>query len=111
MLQIIDKLRHWWYSEPPSPPSHRRIKNYSSENGFHYQYHLEKSLPGDYLFVVWTANSTRHNLRITVPLSNVSARDRYALAKLRLFRAFDEHAPGDLPVLLEVTDTAALDAL
>lgn len=50
-------------------------------------------------------------MRITVPLTGLAARDRYALAKLHLFRNLDEHEPADLPRQLEITDTAALDEL
>lgn len=50
-------------------------------------------------------------LRITVPLNHLIARDRYALAKLHLFRNLDECEPANLPRHLEVTDTAALDEL
>jgi len=111
MLQIFDKLRRWWRPEPPPKQGPRRIKNYSAQTGFQYRYHLEISLPGDYGFVVWTATHSVRSIRITVPLPGLSPRDRYALAKLRLFQSFDEHQPTDLPEFLEVKSTAALDEL
>ncbi len=87
------------------------MKNYAAQTGFQYQYQLENASPGDYRFLIWTSGELRHQLRVRVPLPEVAARDRYALAKLRLFQAFDEVAPERLPAELEVRDTSALDAL
>lgn len=108
---MLRKLREWW-APPPAPASGpRRVKHYAAHTGFQYQYQLQSSIPGDYEFLLWTASSPARPLRITVSLTSLPARDRYALAKLHLFRNLDEHAPDNLPGHLEVTDSAALDHL
>jgi hypothetical protein len=111
MWKILQKLREWW-APPPAPASGpRRVKHYAAQTGFQYQYQLRSSTPGDYEFLLWTTSAAARLMRITVPLTGLAARDRYALAKLHLFRNLDEHEPADLPRQLEITDTAALDEL
>jgi len=111
MLQIIQRLRDWWRVPHQPVAGPRRVKHYAAHTGFQYQYRLEGSAPGDYYFSVWTAGQPARTIRITVPLPALAARDRYALAKLHLFRSFDEHPPAELPASLNVADTAALDEL
>ncbi len=111
MFKILEKLRHWWHPQarPTKPP--RRVKQYAALTGFQYQYQLTKSAPGDYQFAIWTVAYPAKEMQIQVPIPGLEARDRYALAKLNLFRAFDEFIPADLPHRLTVTDTALLDEL
>ena len=111
MWQIFERLRDWWRPKPIPPPGPRRVKHYSAQTGFQYRYQLLHSTPGDYEFHVSTTTMPAFLLRITVPLNHLVARDRYALAKLHLFRNLDECEPANLPRHLEVTDTAALDEL
>jgi hypothetical protein len=111
MLGILEKLRRWWHPQTRKAGAPRRLKQYSAQTGFQYEYQLVKSVPGDYEFAIWTAAHPVTNIQIQVPIAGLTARDRYALAKLNLFRAFDELPPVDLPPLLTVTDTALLDEL
>ncbi len=111
MWQILQRLREWWKPKPVRAPAQRRVKHYSAQTGFQYRYELRSSTPGDYEFCLRTASGPAFSLHIAVPLTHLAARDRYALAKLHLFRNLDEHQPADLPRHLEVTDTAALDEL
>ena len=111
MLRIVAKLRRWWNPLRAPEPGPRRVKNYAAATGFQYSYQLRTSAPGDYEFAIWTGALPVFLMRITVPLPSVAARDRYALAKLRLFHSFDEYTPESLPALQVVSDTAALDQL
>lgn len=111
MLQIFNKLRDWWSPPAKHVAAPRRVKHYAAQTGYQYQYRLEMSLPGEYRFSIWTTGQPVRAMNINVPLPGLAPRDRYALAKLHLFRNFDERAPAELPVTLEVTETAALDEL
>ncbi len=111
MWQIFKRLRDWWTPKPVRAPGPRRVKHYSAQTGFQYRYQLLHATPGDYRFRLSTTTTPAFELHITVPLQHLAARDRYALAKLHLFRTLDEHQPASLPRHLEVTDTAALDEL
>jgi hypothetical protein len=97
----------------PDAPIIRRIKTYTAETGFVYQYYFvgKRPFPGnekagtEYIF---DATSDRHSMfAITVLLDNeavlawgdkhgraLTDTEQYAAAKLRLLRAFDE--TGDL---------------
>ncbi len=89
----------------------RRYKNYAAETGVSYQYFFAFSrrvcrpegqgTGSDYIFVVTADQKPPFTLRIFVPARALEAwrhthgRDldpnqMYALAKMRLFRAFDE---------------------
>jgi len=111
MFRILEKLRHWWHPQNRHTKPPRRVKQYAALTGFPYQYQLMKSAPGDYEFAIWTAAHPARSMQILVPIPGLEARDRYALAKLNLFRAFDEFVPADLPYRLTVNDTELLDEL
>jgi hypothetical protein len=93
--------------ETQNPP--RRIKSYSAATGFVYQYsfhHMETSRPGfargtKYIYMVSTDRKTMFALGIFVRRDAVeqwsriagrtlSGTEEYAVAKMRLFQAFDE---------------------
>jgi len=110
LLRFIDKLRLRF--SPPAPAhTLRRVKNYAAQTGVHYQYQLQSSEPGRYVFSIWTEGQPGRNVEISVPLQQLKSRDRYALAKLDLFRMLDECSPGEVPAFLEVTDPAPLNDL
>lgn len=92
-------------SKPHTPP---RVKYYTAQTGYVYEYFVERGQEGLYTFQIswnrtgWTA------LAIHVPDESVRlwemrhervirAQERYAAAKLALFALFDETQPGDLP--------------
>ncbi len=110
MLRFLNKLR--LRLSPPAPVHiPRRVKNYAARTGLHYQYQLQSSEPGRYVFSIWTEGQPGRSVEISVPLEHLKSRDRYALAKLELFRVFDECGPGEVPEFLEVTDPAPLNDL
>ncbi len=111
MLNILEKVRGWWNPQPAVAPIPRRVKNYGSQAGFQYRYRLEKSVVGEYWFLIWAAGQQPHELRICVPLTDLEPKYRYALAKLRLFRILDDCVPGQLPSRDEVLDASALESL
>jgi len=96
------------------PDAVRRIKSYSAANGYVYQYCFyevnriaESNGPaGEFIYAVSADRKTMFGLRIVVFQSALetwarangralSSSEEYAVAKIRLFRAFDE---GEVPV-------------
>lgn len=115
------------------PDAAHRIKSYSSETGYTFQYYfyeVNKSRRGfaagnEYVFMISADRKTMFPLRIFVRANAVrrwgrqvgrplSGTEEYAAAKMRLFQAFDEvealaQSPPQLPEL-EV-DSSNLDDL
>jgi hypothetical protein len=114
----------------PRPDTAHRIKSYSSETGYTYQYYfyeVNKARRGlaagnEYVFMVSADRKTQFPLRIFVREDAVrqwskqvgralTGTEEYAAVKMRLFQAFDEveglaHARPALEV-----DSANLDPL
>ena len=114
----------------PRPEAVRRIKSYSAATGYVYQYYfyeVEKSRRGlaagtEYVYMVSVDRKTAVPVKIFVrknAMENWGARtgrelsgtEEYAIAKMRLFQAFDEvenlaAKPPDLQV-----DESNLEAL
>ena len=93
-------------------PSIRRLKTYSSQTGYVYQYYFEGKRPGEHtsdIEFIFTASADRKSWRqVAVLVSGaalrgwetqhereLSATERYAIAKLALFREFDRQAVPD----------------
>ncbi len=93
----------------PRPGAAHRIKSYSSETGYTYQYYffeVNKARRGiaagnEYVFLVSVDRKTTFPLRVFVREDAVrkwgkqagralSGTEEYAAAKMRLFQAFDE---------------------
>ena len=93
------------------PDAVRRVKSYSAANGFVYQYFFfevnrigdERGPLGEFIYAVSSDRKTTFGLRILVRQSALEAWGRvngraltsseeYAIAKMRLFQAFDEDA-------------------
>ena len=93
----------------PRPETAHRIKSYSSETGYTYQYYfheVNKSRRGfaagnEYVFLVSVDRKTQFALRVFVREDAVrkwgkrvgrplTGTEEYAAAKMRLFQAFDE---------------------
>lgn len=88
----------------------RRIKSYSAESGYVYQYHFEEVRAGgtrggragsEYVFIV--SRDRKHSFAVPVFLRRealeawaaghgreLTGSEQYAAVKMRLFRAFDE---------------------
>lgn len=112
------------------PEAVRRVKNYSAATGIVYQYHfyeVQKSRRGlasgtEFVYMVSVDRRTAFPLRIFVRRDAVedwarkngrelSSTEEYAVAKMRLFRAFDEreNLPQFQPDLF--VDSSNLEAL
>jgi hypothetical protein len=111
-------------SRMPRPDAVRRIKSYSAENGYVYQYcfyevnriHNNGSPAGEFIYAVSADRKTTFPLRIVVRQSALQAwaqtngrpltsSEEYAVAKMRLFRAFDS---GEIPLTAETADALSL---
>ena len=92
-----------------NPEIVRRVKSYSSESGFVYQYQFHDVTPAtrngepgnEYVYYVSADRKTMFPLRIFVGRTTredcarrlgraLNGTEEYAVAKMRLFRAFDE---------------------
>jgi hypothetical protein len=118
--------------EPPltGSPAVRRLKTYSAQSGYVYQYRYEGQRSwqqsGDsgteFVFSVSADRKTWRPCKVVVPLSAIapwqaeqerqlSDTERYALAKLALFQAFDERATPSLmhaDVLVRAAEVQAM---
>jgi hypothetical protein len=112
-----------WFGRKPAPlagvPAVRRIKTYPAQNGYVYQYYYEGNRGGTEF--EFTCSADRRNWRITrVTVSHaavhaweqshgraLSPTERYALAKMALFAAFD--LPADPAELKQAIDVPAAD--
>lgn len=106
------------------PDAVRRVKSYSAANGYVYQYCfyevnriIEREGPaGEFIYAISADRKTMFGLRIVViqaaldswGLSNgrpLTPSEEYAIAKMRLFRAFDE---GEVPVTADAAAELSL---
>jgi hypothetical protein len=115
-------------------PTVRRQKTYSAQSGYVYQYFYEGMRPfsrggqrgTEFVFTFCADRKTSHPVSILVSeealaqweqahARSLAATERYAIAKLALFQAFDERATPDLmkqDVEVRAADvTAILDTL
>ena len=92
-------------------PAVRRMKTYSAESGYVYQYHFEGRRGGtDFVFSVSADRKTWREVTVRIPEGDLTVRerqltltDRYAVAKIALFAAFDRCAsPDEMPEPVEV---------
>lgn len=106
------------------PDAVRRIKSYSSANGYVYQYcfyevnRIEErgAEAGEFIYAVSTDRKTTFGVRVVVFRSALetwagangralTSSEEYAVAKMRLFRAFDE---GEVPVAADAAGALSL---
>jgi hypothetical protein len=99
------------------PEAVRRIKSYSAANGYVYQYYFYElnrvavngAAAGEFVYAISADRGTSFGLRILVMQAALEAwaasngrtltgSEEYAVAKMRLFQAFDE---GMVPVTAE----------
>jgi len=116
------------------PDAVRRIKSYSAANGYVYQYYFfevnrigsEGGPAGEFIYAISADRKTTFGVRIIVLQSALddwarangralSSSEEYAVAKMRLFQAFDE---GAVPLTADaaaevslVVDRSNLEAL
>jgi hypothetical protein len=113
----------------PRPDAVRRVKTYSAANGYVYQYfffeinriQVDGRPVGEFVYAISADRKTTFGLRILVHQSALAAwaqangrplapSEEYAVAKMRLFQAFDEGAvpltaEGAAEVSLQVDET------
>ncbi|MEO8368358.1 MAG: hypothetical protein ABI806_04095 [Candidatus Solibacter sp.] len=108
-----------FFAKKPVPltgaPTVRRLKTYSAQSGYVYQYFYEgqrplsnKKEPGtEFVFAVSADRKTSHPLSVLVSEDalrtweqahshTLSSTERYAVSKMALFQAFDERANPEL---------------
>ena len=108
-----------FFAKKPVPltgaPTVRRLKTYSAQSGYVYQYFYEgqrplphKNEPGtEFVFTVSADRKTSHPLSVVVPEDalraweqahshTLSSTERYAVSKMALFQAFDERTNPEL---------------
>jgi hypothetical protein len=116
------------------PEAVRRIKSYSATNGYVYQYYfyelnrvvVDGEAAGEFVYAISADRGTSFGLRIFVMQAALEAwaaangrvltsSEEYAVAKMRLFQAFDE---GVVPLTAEaaravrlVVDEANLESM
>jgi hypothetical protein len=133
----VSRLLSRWFRKDPAPlagrPAVRRQKTYSAQTGYVYQYFYEGHRPStrergtDYVFDVSVDRKTSGPVSVFVSEDAVeswqkengrtlSGTERYAIAKMALFQAFDERAtpealreavrvrPADIPAILATLD-------
>jgi hypothetical protein len=129
---LIVVFERFFKKETPlsGAPAVRRMKTYSAQSGYVYQYCYEgqRPLPRagesgiEFVFALSSDRKTWSNTRVLVPdqaLSNweiahergLSATERYAIAKLALFQAFDERETPALvkaDILVRSADVEAI---
>ena len=96
-------------------PAVRRLKSYSAQSGYVYQYFYEGQRPFrsggengvEFVFTVSADRKTWHPVSVLVAEESLraweqenthplSSPERYAISKMALFQAFDERATPDL---------------
>jgi hypothetical protein len=106
------------------PEAVRRIKSYSAANGYVYQYCFyevnrisnEKGPAGEFIYAISTDRKSTFGLRIVVQQSALQAwarvngraltsSEEYAIAKMRLFQAFDA---GEVPLTAQAAENVTL---
>ena len=106
------------------PDAVRRVKGYSAANGYVYQYcfyevnrvTINGGAAGEFIYAISADRKTTFALRIVVQHSALEAwaqangrpltsSEEYAVAKMRLFQAFDE---GAVPLTAQAADALPL---
>ena len=117
-LETVDVFRNFFTKKPvplSGAPTVRRQKTYSAESGYVYQYFYEGMRPftsggqtgTEFVFTFSADRKTWHPVSILVSEEAIagweqqrgrtlSTTERYAIAKMALFRGFDERASPEL---------------
>jgi hypothetical protein len=127
-------LRNFFTRKPlplTGAPAVRRLKSYSAQSGYVYQYFYEGQRPFrssgesgiEFVFTVSADRKAFHPVSVLVSESALlgweqahdhalSSTERYAISKMALFQAFDERATPDLmkqEVRVRAADVAAIN--
>jgi hypothetical protein len=127
-------LRNFFTRKPlplTGAPAVRRLKSYSAQSGYVYQYFYEGQRPFrssgesgiEFVFTVSPDRKAFHPVSVLVSESALlgweqahdhalSSTERYAISKMALFQAFDERATPDLmkqEVRVRAADVAAIN--
>jgi hypothetical protein len=108
----------------PRPEAVRRVKSYSAANGYVYQYCFyevnritdSRGPAGEFIYAISADRKTTFGLRIIVQQAALEAwahangrpltsSEEYAVAKMKLFQAFDE---GAVPLTAEAAAGVSL---
>ena len=110
-------------------PAVRRLKTYSAQSGYVYQYYFEGQRPfrgaesgTEFVFTISADRKNWHPVSVLVSADAIAAweraharelsgTERYAICKLALFQAFDERATPDLMKSEVRVRRADLDAI
>ena len=132
-LKTLAMLRNFFAKKPlplTGAPAVRRLKSYSAQSGYVYQYFYEGQRPlgsgrasgTEYVFTVSADRKAFHPVSVLVGEGEVRAweqahgrtlasTERYAVSKMALFQAFDERAtPAEMKQEVRVrgADMAAI---
>jgi len=116
---VWGRLRRWWQGRRgplTGAPAVRRVKTYAAESGYVYEYffcgrraaRFRMQLGTEYVFSVSVNRRAYSPVVIFLPeaIANgweaahqmrLTETERYAVAKMRLFRAFDQYEPARFP--------------
>jgi len=122
-----------WFSSKPAPltgaPPVRRQKTYSAQSGYVYQYYYEGQRPTrpergiEFVFDVSADRKTSTPVSVLVPEDAVeswqrehgrelNSTERYAIAKMALFQAFDHReSPAGMGAAVRVDAAGAAEIL
>ena len=99
-------------------PAVRRLKTYSAASGYVYQYFYEGHRETEYVFQVSADRRTYFSVAVMLSDAALAASprelnstERYAVAKLSLFQAFDQRASPDQmrqPIRVRPQDVEAI---
>jgi hypothetical protein len=128
----VNPFRKLFSSKQTAPltgaPAIRRMKTYSAQSGYVYQYFYEGHRPAraeagtEFVFSLSADRKNWHPVSVVVAESaivhweqthgrDLSGTERYAVAKMALFQAFDERAvPGqmDQQIQVRIADVEAI---
>jgi hypothetical protein len=114
MLSWLRRLRKRRRPPLAGAPAVRRVKTYSAASGYVYQYFYEGRRAEEYLFQVSADRRTYFSAAVALPDASpleLNPTERYAIAKMSLFRAFDERAdPAAMrePIRVQPADVVAI---
>lgn len=109
-------MRFFGKRQPPltGAPTVRRLKTYSAQSGYVYQYYYLGRRPGEFVFDISADRKSYHPVSVLVSPESLeqweaehgrtlAPNEQYAIAKMALFQAFDERSsPQDMRLEVRV---------